>query len=262
MRSRAAAAAPFALRAGTGAAVATLVLGAAALAQSAPPASTKPSAAPAPATSPALKPAPPPTYPIAGRLTLTEKGTPARDASIDLREGAVWFEPDAGATPPKPQRAEMATLKKQFVPQFVVVPAGSTVGFPNQDPILHNVFSVSGKNKFDLGLAGTGKGKSVVFREAGLVRVFCNVHHAMFANVLVVKTPYFAQLDENGAFRLPGVPGGPGQLFYWHGRGEPGSRRLSVPAGGEVRIELPITVARVPAHKNKQGKSYARGSYD
>ena len=214
-----------------------------------------------PAAAPAVVD-PPPTYTLAGRLVLTEKGAPATDASIDLRDGAVWFEPDAGATPPRAQSAQMATEKKQFKPQFLVVPVGSTVAFPNQDPILHNVFSVSGRNKFDLGLVGSGKGKSVVFKEAGLVRVFCNVHHAMFAHVLVVRTPHFARLDQGGGFRIDGVPAGSGQLFYWHGRGEAGSRRVRLPHATALEIELPITVARIPAHKNKLGKSYTRSAYE
>jgi hypothetical protein len=163
---------------------------------------------------------------------------------------------------PKPLNAEMSTRRKQFAPQLLVVPVGSTVRFSNQDPILHNVFSVSGKNKFDLGLMGAGKEKRYAFREAGLVRVFCNVHHAMFAHVLVVRTAHFARLGADGSFRLDGVERGAGQLFYWHGRGEPGARRVQVPAAGEVRLELPITVARVPSHKNKLGKSYARGAYE
>jgi plastocyanin len=207
-------------------------------------------------------PPPPPTYTLAGRLVLTEKGQTTSDKSVDLRDGAVWFEPDAGMVAPGAKTAEMATVRKQFAPQFLVVPVGSTVRFPNQDPILHNVFSVSGKNKFDLGLVGSGKGKSYVFREAGLVRVFCNVHHAMFAHVLVVRTPHFARLDRDGSFRLDGVLGGTGQLFYWHGRGEPGSRRVTVPHVAALEVSLPITVARVPAHKNKLGKSYARGAYE
>jgi plastocyanin len=195
-------------------------------------------------------------------VTLTDKGVPSTDATIDLRDGAVWFEPDGGGSAPRPRRAEMVTMKKQFTPQLVVVPVGSTVAFPNQDPILHNVFSVSGKNRFDLGLLGAGKGKSVVFRESGLVRVFCNVHHAMFANVLVVATPHYARIGKDGSFRIDGVPRSKGKLHFWHARSEPLQRALAVPAPNELRLELPITLARVPAHKNKLGKSYARGAYD
>lgn len=71
-----------------------------------------------------------------------------------------------------------------------MVPAGSTVRFPNQDSILHNVFSVSRANRFDLGLYRRGEGKSATFRQPGVVRVFCNVHHSMVAYVVVVETPH------------------------------------------------------------------------
>jgi hypothetical protein len=84
----------------------------------------------------------------------------------------------------------------------------------------------------------------------------------MFASILVVRTPHFARLEKDGSFRLNGILGGAGQLFYWHGRGEPGSRRVQVPMADALEIALPITVSRVPTHKNKLGKSYSRGAYE
>lgn len=46
---------------------------------------------------------------------------------------------------------------------------GAEVVFPNQDPILHNVFSLTPDNDFDLGLYGRGEGRSVTFSTTGLV---------------------------------------------------------------------------------------------
>lgn len=197
-----------------------------------------------------------------GRLVLLESGRPVGERAADRTHAAVWFEPARAAGAPAAVAAEMATEKKQFRPQLVVVPVGSSVNFTNFDPILHNAFSVSGKNAFDLGLVGAGKGKAVTFREAGLVRVFCNVHHGMFAHVLVVATPHYAQPDRQGRFRLDGLPPGPGTLHFWHERAEPGSRAVVVPAGGELEVEVELTLPRVPPHKNKFGKPYARGAYE
>jgi hypothetical protein len=84
----------------------------------------------------------------------------------------------------------------------------------------------------------------------------------MFAHVLVVSTPHFAQPDAQGRFRLAGLPPGPGTLHFWHERAEPGSRRVVVPAGGELEVEIELTLPRVPPHKNKLGKPYARGAYE
>ncbi len=197
---------------------------------------------------------------LAGRLELTEKGRPALGAGADLDRGVVWFEPARKGRQPAPVTAEMRTLRKQFQPQLLIVPVGSTVRFPNQDPILHNVFSVSGGNSFDLGLVGAGAGKEAVFREPGVVAVFCNVHHAMFAHVVVVDTPHFARIQGDGRFRLVNVPDGPGTLVYWHERGELARRAVSVPSA-PLELAVPITRPRLPPHKNKFGKSYDRGGY-
>jgi len=207
-------------------------------------------------------PAETPRYRLAGHLQLLDQGEPSRDRSLDLTHAAVWFEPARPEPMPAPVNAEMLTVRKQFEPQLVVVPVGSQVRFPNRDPILHNVFSVSGRNSFDLGLLGAGEGKSARFNEAGLVRVFCNVHHAMFAHVLVVGTPYFARLDEHGDFALAGLPARAGELYYWHERGEASLRNVVLPNAKPLELELEVTQPRVPPHRNKFGRTYSRGAYD
>lgn len=216
-----------------------------------------PAGAPAPAAA-----APRPLFRVQGRVELLEKGRPATDADLDRSHAVVWYEPEAGAGPVPPVAATMGTVRKQFDPQVLVVPAGSTVRFTNFDPILHNAFSVSGRNAFDLGLVGKGGARNVTFREPGLVRVFCNVHRAMFAHVLVVPTPFFARPDAAGRFALAGLPAGRGRLRYWHERGEPGERALEIPAAGELELAIAITQPRVPPHRNKFGRSYTGGSYE
>lgn len=209
------------------------------------------------------RPAPAPAlHRIAGRLVLTQDGRPASDRTLDRTRAAVWFEPSSPGKPPAAAQKSMVTARKQFDPQVLVVPVGSTVRFPNQDPILHNVFSVSGKNSFDLGLVGAGQGKSATFREPGVVRIFCNVHHAMYSHVVVVATPHFAVPDAGGRFVLDGVPAGRGKLRFWHERGEVGEYPVVVPHGGELTVSVAITQPKVPPHKNKLGKSYTRGAYE
>ena len=203
---------------------------------------------------------------IAGRLLLAEPGKAGAAATADPGRAAVWFEPaaapaSADAAKLRPVVAEMTTVKKQFSPQVLVVPVGSTVRFTNNDPILHNAFSVSGKNAFDSGLVGGGGVKEAVFREPGIVRVFCNVHHAMFAHVVVVDTPWSAQPDARGAFRIDGVPAGKGTLWYWHERAEPKSMPVTLPLAAPLDLKLVLDKPRVPPHKNKFGKTYSGGGY-
>jgi hypothetical protein len=157
----------------------------------------------------------------------------------------------------------MTTHRKRFDPRVLVVPVGSIVRFPNRDPILHNVFSISGGNAFDLGLIGGGEGGSARFVEAGVVRVFCNVHHRMVGYVVVVDTPFSTAPAPDGAFRLSGLPAGPGELVVWHERGEPLRQRVDPASGPPPALRLELTRPLVPVHLNKLGRPYdpARDRY-
>ncbi len=196
---------------------------------------------------------------LEGILRLSERGSPVPIAQ-EHRLAAVWFEPTAQGPSPEPRSAEIMTRRKQFEPRLLVLPVGSTVRFPNADPILHNVFSVHPQNRFDLGLYGQGPGKEVRFQHSGIVAVFCNVHHAMFAHVVVVSSPYYVHPQASGQFRLEGLPTGPGVLRAWHERSELLERRLSVPSK-PVELELQLTRPRIPPHKNKHGRSYSGTRY-
>ena len=192
---------------------------------------------------------------LSGRLGLAGRGARAGDPSAAV----VYFEPAAGARAPAPRTLTIETRDKQFSPRVLAVPRGSRVRFPNRDPILHNVFSVSRGNAFDLGLLGEGPGADAVFEQPGLVRIYCNVHHGMVAYVMVVDTPHYASPDAAGRFRLAGLPAGPGKLTAWHEQTDPATLELTLPAPGPVEVELGVSRPRVPRHLNKLGKSYGRG---
>lgn len=199
------------------------------------------------------------TAQISGTLVLVQEGRPVTDG---VDQAVVFFTP---AKKPKVATAgddvpEMATVKKSFQPRMLVVPVGAKVRFPNQDPILHNAFSVSGGNAFDVGLYGKGPGKTVTFKEPGLVRVFCNVHQQMAGYVLVVDTPYSTAPDKKGEFSLAGLPSGPGTLSVWHERGEMLTQQVTLPATAPVKLSLAVSKPRVPRHLNKFGKAYSTDS--
>ncbi|HEX2225444.1 MAG TPA: hypothetical protein VHN15_14680 [Thermoanaerobaculia bacterium] len=196
---------------------------------------------------------------LRGRVQLLAKGGKEPARGSDARQAVVYFEPVS----PQPVRppAEpfvMTTRKKEFVPRVLAIPRGSRVRFPNEDLILHNVFSVSGGNSFDLGLYRAGAGKDKRFTESGLVRVYCNVHHDMVAYVLVLDTPYFVSPEANGEFVLTGLPKGRGRLTIWHEQAEPFTMDLQLPAASPVLGRLEVTRPQVPPHLNKSGQSYFR----
>ena len=179
-------------------------------------------------------------------------------AADEVAEAVAYFVPEGNYAAPTPKDDYIIqTRHKRFVPSVLPVEQGSTVAFPNADPILHNAFSVSPAGRFDVGLYGQGESKTVTFDQPGLIFVHCNVHHAMRAEILVMNTPWFTRVNDNGEFRLDGLPPQPGTLFVWHPRSKPES--VPVAQGDEnlmQTVEMRVSSPRVPKHTNKFGKPY------
>ena len=71
---------------------------------------------------------------------------------------------------------------------------------------------------FDIGLYPPGPHASVhVSTRPGVLRVFCNIHPAMSAIILVLNTPYFAKTAKDGTFAMD-VPPGDYDLSIFHER--------------------------------------------
>jgi plastocyanin len=145
--------------------------------------------------------------------------------------------------------AALVTKKMQqenrvFGPDLVVLPAGSSVSFPNMDPIFHNVFSLSKAKSFDLGNYSKGQTRTVTFPKPGIVLVNCRLHTNMSAVVVVTPNRFYASPDEKGRFAIPDVPPGRYTVTAWHkaagflrkditvADGEPSSVDFLVPLSG------------------------------
>lgn len=192
---------------------------------------------------------------VQGRIELAA-GPGQQIAAGEITNTIVYFVPARGAPRPNPGRYSIVTRNKRFEPEVLVVPAGSTVSFPNQDEILHNVYSPSTGAGFDLGLYGEGQSAETVFNRATVVQIFCNVHHSMHADVLVAPTPWFARVDGEGRFALTGLPPGPGTLSLWHPRSGMIAREISLPLAAPLLEKLLATKPVIPEHQRKDGASY------
>ena len=193
---------------------------------------------------------------LRGRVEVIERG--GKRAS-DLADAVVWVE--GPKVKPRASSATITMKGKTFAPRVAVVPVGGTVEFPNQDPVFHNVFSVSGENRFDLDLYKRPKTGAWVFRHPGLVRVYCNIHPQMSAYVLVRDNPFWARPSADGRFEIPDVPAGAWVVKAWHERAGEASQAVTVPEGGALDVALTLDASkwkRAP-HKNKFGKDYETG---
>jgi plastocyanin len=199
--------------------------------------------------------------PVSGRVEIREKGNVKRAV---VREVLVYLS-GARAELPEALRnrpVSIASRNKTFSPHVEVIPIHGSVSFPNEDDIMHNVFSLSKGNKFDLGLYKNGAKKDFTFSQPGLVRIYCNIHPQMSAFLQVVENPYFAWATADGGFIIGDVPPGSYQLNAWHEEGE-ASQPLVVTESGASGLVLPIDVsgyAKRP-HLNKFGKPYKREKY-
>ncbi len=155
----------------------------------------------------------------------------------------VWLRRKDGPTPrPAPMKNRVLSQKdKTFVPHVLPVTLGTKVGFHNQDTIFHNVFSLSKPNDFDSGLFKDGATHYKTFDTAGAVQLLCNIHAQMLGYVVVVDSPWFAQVGRNGRFEIKGVPAGSYEALAWHESSSDVVRQaIDVPAGSAVTLALTV----------------------
>jgi plastocyanin len=201
---------------------------------------------------------------LSGHVELTNSRNAAA-RKHDYSGVVLWLEAAGGAaarTAP-PHHAEMKQRDKSFVPHVLAIPVGGSVDFPNLDPIYHSAFSNFSGTRFDVGLYAPGTSQNVVFRTAGIVHVFCNIHPTMSAIIAVVPTAWYDVTGASGKYAIAGVPPGDYQLRLFHERALPENlafleRRISVPESGLVLPLISISeTGFVPApHLNKYGHPY------
>jgi plastocyanin len=163
----------------------------------------------------------------------------------ELQHVVVYLK-DAQKTAVTPMRAEIHQVNENFVPRVVAVTVGSTVDFPNDDAIYHNVFSLSRTKTFDLGRFPKGKSRGERFDKPGVVKVFCQIHSHMSATVMVFDHPWFAIPDEQGMFDLSGVPPGMHQITAWHERLGDTTLQLRVEPGRPSSVDFVLPVPAQP----------------
>lgn len=193
---------------------------------------------------------------VAGRVTIRKRGEVKDD-----RSGVVVYLENVGgslSTPPA-THPQIRQRDLAFNPELTVVVKGTTIDFPNEDRVFHNVFSVSETAKFDLGLYQSGASKSVTFQRPGVVDVYCNIHPQMIAKIKVLDTRYYAVTGPDGEFSINGVPAGEHSVVAWQRFGSDFRAKVGVVAGQAASLEVALEERSKPWwHPRKDGTPYGR----
>jgi plastocyanin len=136
----------------------------------------------------------------------------------------IWVEGTSsarGSASPGPGRSETPTasmqqVNRRFDPDVVVIPMGSSVTFPNMDPIFHNVFSLSKPRSFDLGNYAKGNTRTVAFPAPGIVYVNCRLHPNMAGVIVVTPNQWYANAGRDGQYVLHDLSPGTYTVVAWH----------------------------------------------
>jgi plastocyanin len=153
---------------------------------------------------------------------VTVQGTVRAQGQPLPSDVVVFLEPvDSSAHfEPPTRRVRVSQKGAQFSPALTVVCVGQTVDFVNDEdrPVEHNVFSNAANAKFDLGLFPPGESRPVSFDQPGPVVLYCSIHKFMDGAVYVCPNPLFSRVDNDGTYRIEGVPPGQYTLKTWQRR--------------------------------------------
>ena len=164
--------------------------------------------------------------------------------------GVIALEPASGKWKKRTAKQRVIEQRdRQFAPRMLAVSAGSTVSFPNFDPIFHNVFSTSHARAFDLGIYKNGESRDVTFAKEGLISLGCNLHSNMSAHLVVVAAPHYVVTDGGGRFLFKSLPPGKYKLKAWaEDTGEPVTQTIEIKSGeNSVNVNVPRASSVMPA---------------
>jgi plastocyanin len=206
------------------------------------------------AAAPGLRPpvaAAPPVV-ITGRVTGT-----VHLSGISANQPVYAFVEDLRAPPVRGHTTDITQREKQFWPQVIAVQQGTMAFFPNFDRATHNVFSPGPTAVFDLGqMPGGERGKPIVLSQPGIIKLYCDLHPGMWAEVLVTPSAHFTRVS-GGGFRLVDVPVGDHVVAVWTAGAEPTRQTVTVtPQGANLEFVLNVPLRKL-THPNKAGQTYS-----
>lgn len=159
----------------------------------------------------------------------------------DARDVVVFLENVSGVFKPPAKKPSIDQKNLIFLPHILPVLVGTTVEFPNNDNVMHNVFSPAKVKKFNLGTYGSGTIREVTFDKPGVIPLLCNVHAEMSAYVIVLQNPYFASTGPDGKFSIKNIPPGTYTIKTWHEKLKAQEKKIIISKGKSSTINFALT---------------------
>jgi plastocyanin len=175
--------------------------------------------------------------PLAGSL----KGSMTVDGKAPDGFGVIMMWPKSGKFAKRTAKKRIIEQRdKAFAPHITAVPVGSTVSFPNYDPVFHNVFSLSKAKAFDLGMFKNGESRDIKVDKPGIIRLGCNLHASMSAYLIVVDAPAYVATNPDGSFSFASLAPGKYRVQAWNERSsQPLETEVEVKAGAnDTKLDL------------------------
>jgi plastocyanin len=172
--------------------------------------------------------------------------TPVGTDSVNEFDQMVMILEGGSGPANSPVTVVLDQRNSRFDRDVLVIPVGSSVEFPNSDPIFHNVFSLSKAQPFDLGFYPQGQSRTVRFNRAGVVQVYCHIHANMYAAIVVTASPWYARPSADGSFAWTDVPAGHYRLTAWHKVAGLRAINIDVPESGKVDATVHVPLDTEP----------------
>lgn len=186
------------------------------------------------------------------QITVTDQqGQPLEDAVVELLDPAN-----------KSFSQKKAEVKQQdltFIPFVSAYQTGTAVDFPNMDKTRHHVYSFSPAKVFELKLYANKPEAPVVFDQAGIVALGCNIHDYMQAYIYIGDSPFLQVTDGKGQVAFNDIPDGTYQLKLWHPwqNADWVTQNVQIKQGQLMSYQLAITAQEKPKKPKKGfGASY------
>ena len=138
----------------------------------------------------------------------------------------------------------------QFFPKHTVISVGSVVKFSNQDREVHNIYSKSKSNQFNLGAMSSGMTKVISLNQSGPIVLRCNLHKGMVGTIFVVPNGYYTEPDEKGNYELNQVKSASYTMQAWAPHLSPGDVEANIKSvdltGEDKTLDFNIKTASLP----------------